>query len=320
MTEDNRLTLYDNKNVEITPTGLSIKGDMPIEEWIDLGDWLRFYEGAIQWLIGDWLVEGDLRYGELAAQGYSEQQYNTWRNYYYVSQNVKDDNRLSILTWGHHREVAGLKDNLGRIDKDAQAYWLQEAIDNCWNRNELRAAIRDDNKIEPPPMEGKYRVIYADPPWSYGDKLIEGYGAADHHYTQMSIKELCELPVREVAEDNAVLFMWVTSPLLEECFEVIRAWGFEYKTSFVWDKIKHNYGHYNSVRHEFLLVCGRGSATPDIPELFDSVQEIERSSVHSEKPEEFRQIIDALYTHGNKIELFARQPAEGWEVWGDEIG
>jgi len=84
----------------------------------------------------------------------------------------------------------------------------------------------------------------------------------------------------------------------------------------VWDKIKHNMGHYNSVRHEFLLICTRGSCTPDVVKLYDSVQAIERTE-HSKKPEEFRAIIDTLYTHGNKIELFARQPADGWEVWGN---
>jgi N6-adenosine-specific RNA methylase IME4 len=134
----------------------------------------------------------------------------------------------------------------------------------------------------------------------------------------MTIEQLCELPIKNLAADNAVLFLWVTSPLLEECFEVIEAWGFEYKASFIWDKVKHNYGHYNSVRHELLLLCTRGSCLPDNSELFDSVQSIERSDRHSEKPEEFRKIIDNLYHDGNRIELFARVKVEGWEAWGNE--
>ena len=101
---------------------------------------------------------------------------------------------------------------------------------------------------------------------------------------------------------------------------MIEAWGFEYKTSFVWDKVKHNFGYYNSVRHELLLICGRGSSTPDISRLFDSIQTIERSNNHSEKPEEFRLIIDTLYTHGRKIELFARKSIDGWDTWGAEVG
>jgi N6-adenosine-specific RNA methylase IME4 len=133
----------------------------------------------------------------------------------------------------------------------------------------------------------------------------------------MTISELCALGVANVAEDNAVLFLWVTSPLLENAFDIIKAWGFKYKTSFVWDKVKHNMGHYNSVRHELLLVCTRGSCTPDVGKLFDSVQSIERTE-HSAKPQEFRDIIETIYTHGNKIELFARNKSEGWSVWGNQ--
>ena len=108
----------------------------------------------------------------------------------------------------------------------------------------------------------KCRVLYADPPWKYGNgrEALEGTTGASAHYPFMTISELCALPIEELCLSDAVLFLWVTSPLLEEAFPVIRAWGFRYKTSFVWDKVKHNMGHYNSVRHEFLLVCIRGSA------------------------------------------------------------
>lgn len=163
----------------------------------------------------------------------------------------------------------------------------------------------------------KYRVIYADPPWKYGDQLTEDYGPTKFHYPAMSISELCALPIVDLCEDSAVLFLWVTSPLLEECFRVIAEWGFSYKSSFVWDKIKHNMGHYNSVRHEFLLICTRGSCLPDVPELIDSVQSIERTK-HSTKPEEFRTIIDKLYLRGKRIELFARTEAKGWDRWGNQ--
>lgn len=168
--------------------------------------------------------------------------------------------------------------------------------------------------------EGKYRVIYADPPWQYGNAGLTEYGHAESHYPTMPLADLCAMPVREWAEDDAVLFLWVTSPMLEDAFAVIRAWGFTYKTSFVWDKVKHNFGHYNSVRHELLLVCTRGSCTPDTPKLFDSVQAIERSDRHSEKPEEFRRIIETLYTRGAKLELFARARHEGWTAHGNQVG
>jgi len=179
-----------------------------------------------------------------------------------------------------------------------------------------RQKIQDTSKAVNPP-EGKYRIIYADPPWNYGDKRDGRTTGAEDHYTSMTIQELCNLPIKEITEDNAVLFLWVTSPLLEECFEVIDAWGFKYKTSFVWDKIKHNMGHYNSVRHEFLLICTKGSCLPDNVKLFDSVVSVEKTE-HSKKPEEFRKIIDTIYTYGNRIELFARQKVDGWDVWGND--
>ena len=115
------------------------------------------------------------------------------------------------------------------------------------------------------------------------------------------------------------LFLWVTSPFLKKCFEVIEAWGFEYKTNFVWYKVKHNFGYYNSVRHEHLFICTKGSCTPDNDKLINSVQTIERSKKHSEKPEKFREIIDTLYPNGKRIELFARNKAKGWDSWGNEI-
>ena len=165
--------------------------------------------------------------------------------------------------------------------------------------------------------DGKYRVIYADPPWSYGNTQPDYHGVQDDHYPTMSIREICNLPILELAEDNAVLFLWVTSPILAEAFQIIRSWDFEYKASFVWDKVKHNMGHYNSVRHEFLLICVRGSCRPDVLKLFDSVYSEERTE-HSVKPEYFRGMIDTLYPHGRRIELFARKKTEGWDVYGND--
>lgn len=169
--------------------------------------------------------------------------------------------------------------------------------------------------------DGKFRIIYADPPWSYGDsrETLSGTTGAAHHYPTMKTSDICKLPIKDLACENSVLFMWATAPLLEDALEVLKAWGFQYKAQFVWDKVKHNYGHYNSVRHELLFVCTRGSCTPDQHKLFDSVQEIERTEKHSEKPEEFRGIIDTLYPHGPRIELFRRGDApEGWQTWGNE--
>lgn|SRR5262245_35726865 len=165
------------------------------------------------------------------------------------------------------------------------------------------------------PVE-KYRIVYADPPWDYGAHAQPDYQTEQRdHYPVQTVEQICAVPVSSWVEDNAVLFLWVTSPILEKSFAVIRAWGFEYKASFVWDKIKHNMGHYNSVRHELLLICTRGSCHPDSQQLIDSVQSIERGK-HSEKPVEFYDIIETLYTHGRKLEIYARNRRDGWDVYG----
>jgi N6-adenosine-specific RNA methylase IME4 len=167
----------------------------------------------------------------------------------------------------------------------------------------------------------KYRVIYADPPWQYDlEQTSPNLGGAIKHYNSMSIEDLCALPINVIADKDAVLFLWITSPKLNLFLQLMEAWGFEYKTSFVWDKVKHNMGHYNSVRHEFLLIGGRGKSTPDLKRLYDSVITIERSEKHSEKPVEFFNIIDDLYQYGSRIELFARQAKkENWYFWGNEV-
>ncbi len=180
-----------------------------------------------------------------------------------------------------------------------------------------RESVRQNAPSAPVMPTGRYRVLYVDPPWKYSNTQPDYQTEQADHYSLMSIRDLCALPVRDLAEDNAVLFMWTTSPILPEAFTVMDAWGFEYKSSFVWDKIRHNMGHYNSVRHEFLLVCVRGSCQPDVPKLFDSVVSIERTE-HSRKPEEFRTIIDTIYPFGARVELFARTSAPGWDAWGNE--
>lgn len=170
--------------------------------------------------------------------------------------------------------------------------------------------------------DGQYGVIYADPPWLYEEHGVSedrSYGGADKQYPSLTAEELAELPVAEIAAADCALFLWTTSPKLNEVWPIIEAWGFEYKTSFVWNKVKHNFGYYNSVRHELLLVCGRGESTPEVNKLFNSVQTIERSPKHSEKPCEFRQIIETLYPSARKIELFARGEYPGWDQWGDEV-
>jgi hypothetical protein len=197
----------------------------------------------------------------------------------WVAQQVKLSCRQDNLSFKHHVAVAPLPPR-------EQKRWLKQAEINGWSASDLRGKLREERLHQavptPPPLTGSYRVLYADPPWDYGDKLVKGYGAAEHHYPSMPIEQICRLVLPEHDDDSAALFLWATSPLLPEAMLVIEQWGFRYKASFVWDKRKHNFGHYNSVRHELLLLATKGSCLPDSDKLPNSVMSIDRTK-HAEE-------------------------------------
>ena len=202
---------------------------------------------------------------------------------------------------------------------------LDKVADGALKLTEAMRQVKREEvaaKVEPLPSD-KYRVIYADPPWQYNDSRagIDGYDqtAAEHHYPTMSVADLSALEVGKLAAADSVLFCWATFPLLTDALEVVRAWGFSYKTAFVWAKGRPNFGHYHNASAELLLVCTRGSGVPDADKREDQVQTIARTGKHSSKPEEFRKLIDRLYATGKRIELFRRgQAPKGWAIWGNE--
>lgn len=326
-----QLTIIDPSVGKVTKIGLSLRSNLSFNQWQELGEKLRYVEGSVLWWIGDWLNYGERSYGELYTQATdaTDYGYQALADAKWIASRIEPSRRREKLPFSTHREVAVL-------EADQQDEILARAEQEGLTQREVRALVRDIKSIPnipELPKEQIYRVLYADPPWNYNDTRdgLKGYTGAEDHYQTLTIQQLCELRdsnqkrVKDLASDNSVLFIWVTSPLLEDCFSVIREWGFEYKTSFVWDKVKHNFGHYNSVRHELLLIATRGSCIPDSSNLIDSVQTIERSDRHSEKPEEFRSIIDTLYVPPelpaiNRIELFRRgsPPSPHWHIWGDE--
>ena len=190
--------------------------------------------------------------------------------------------------------------------------------------------LPNGKRLKTPEMpEGKYQVIYMDIPWKYDVDLSKGATRSpENNYPVMDLEEIKNFgkKVIELAADNCVLFMWITAPKLNWMNDVLNACGFEYKTNLIWDKIKPNMGHYSSVRHEILIIAGKGNSAPTCDgktiQSIDSVQSIEKSSKHSEKPLEFMDIIDKLYPNPNwkKIELFARNKNKrlNWDYWGEE--
>lgn len=186
--------------------------------------------------------------------------------------------------------------------------------------NLLRAGerARRDAELEPPEFpDGKYGVIYADPPWQYEHSKTTNR-EIENHYPTMTLEAICELPVSDLAADDCILFLWATSPKLAEAMKVIESWGFTYRTQAVWVKPQIGMGYYFRQRHELLLVATKGEPGVPAPENRPpSVIEHPRGK-HSAKPPQVYEIIEAMYPAAPKIELFARNQRDGWEQWGNQ--
>ena len=170
----------------------------------------------------------------------------------------------------------------------------------------------------------KYEIIYADPPWDYGSpqhtKGGKETGGAHTHYNVMSVKEMKELPIPQISSDNCLLFMWVTGPFMDQAIDLMKHWGFQYKqVAFVWDKLRVNPGAYTTTQTEFVLVGKKGI----IPRPRGSRKEKQliqkKRTKHSEKPDEVRSRIEAMFPQQSKIELFARKAAPNWNFIGDML-
>jgi len=169
---------------------------------------------------------------------------------------------------------------------------------------------------------GKYNIIYADPPWKY---YAGGYKNQEQHYDSLTVEELKQMPMDDLAADNCILFLWVTFPILDEVFDLIKWWGFEYSTvGFVWVKQKKKgggfffgLGNWTRSNAELCLIATKGS----IERKDASISQIIYTPVgkHSQKPSIVRENIVKLAGDLPRIELFARQKSEGWDVWGNEI-
>ena len=164
----------------------------------------------------------------------------------------------------------------------------------------------------------RFKTLYADPPWMYGNQTTRG--ATSKHYKKwaMTIDEICELPVRELVEENAHLHLWTTNAFLFEAKRVMDAWGFEYKSVLLWVKPQMGIGNYWRVCHEFLLFGNRGKMPMmDAHKTLRSWHEIDRMQ-HSVKPHYFRNLVEQVSPEP-RLELFARQACYGWVAFGNEI-
>ena len=171
----------------------------------------------------------------------------------------------------------------------------------------------------------KYKIIYADPPWSYKDKALAGNRGAGCKYDVMDSADISKINVGGVADNDCVLFMWVTMPKLNECFALIKAWGFEYKTvAFTWVKLNKlsgtpfmGMGRWTRANAEVCLLATKGKPKRISAAIHSVV--MTPIEAHSKKPDEVKKRIVALMGDLPRLEMFARQKTEGWDVFGNEV-
>lgn len=198
-------------------------------------------------------------------------------------------------------------------------------------RGQQKLAIAQQLLPNTPPLPmGEYSLIVADPPWSYHLRESDQTHRNRTPYPTMTDDDILAMPVGAIAAEDAYLLMWVTNNHLELGFQVVKAWGFEFKSLHTWvkvtkdrSKIRYGIGHYGRNATEHFIVARRGKAKTwtalgltDIPTAFHAP-----IGEHSEKPEEFFTVADRLgdAIGGSRIELFARSPRDDWESWGAEV-
>ncbi len=302
-------------------------GRPSLAQWMNAFDLATASEESSPFWVGDlWNYAEDKpewrdRLQQALAERGRDLQFKTFTNLGSISRKVSGDKARLLAPSVSH---AGM---VQRLDPDEQVEWLEKARVENMPARDLRLAIRGAARrrvIEgQATLIGQYRILYGDPSWLYDDRQPSASSTADF-YPGMTIDEMCKLPVAAHTMKDAVLFMWITAPLALKNpgpREVGEAWGFTYKQQIIWDKVNGAGGNYTRGNHEILTIWTRGSCTPDIQEdLPDSVQTVRREhdDEHSAKPEEFRRLIEKHWTFGPKVELFAREPHEGWDAFGND--
>ena len=189
-----------------------------------------------------------------------------------------------------------------------------------------RAGNTTEESVFPRLPNRHFSIIYADPPWDYKGQLQHaGPGSGDtggavRHYPTVTLDALKRLDIPSISAENCLLFMWSSSPHLDQAIDLGKSWGFAWATvAFVWDKRRVNPGFYTLSQCELCLVMKRGKIpTPRGARNMRQLVSIRRGR-HSEKPAEVRRRIEQMFPTQSKIELFAREKVPGWEPWGLDI-
>ena len=310
-------------------TGLDLPDHLTYEQWQGIGGALQSVNRSVMWWIGDWLRYGERRYGEMYAQAVEQtgRTYDSLSDAKWIAEAFQFSDRSENLSWTHHRIAAALPPNQRReiLDLAERDGLSVRDMRHEVNRRKAAAAISAPHAsngtctvadlwrlVE---MGQKFGAIYADPPWVYDNQGTRA--ATGNHYGGLTVEELCDLPVDQLAADDAHLHLWTTNAFLFECPKLFDAWGFEFRSSFVWVKPQMGIGNYWRNSHEFMLTAIRGNAKRFNDKSLMSWLQCDRGR-HSAKPERVRQYIERA-SAGPYLEMFGRAPAQNWTVWGNQI-
>lgn len=215
----------------------------------------------------------------------------------------------------------GTLNKIEQIQKKATLEQIQQirehkATINSVHREIKQQEIKEQPKQNIPLPKQKFSIIVADPPWKY-DFSVDNADKIENHYNTMELKDIKSMKVP--TEKDSVLFLWATAPKLLEAIEVMKAWGFEYKTCAIWDKEWIGMGYWFRGQHELLLVGTKGKVNPPKPDLRVSSMIKSKRGKHSKKPLETYEMIETMFPNQNYLELFARSKRKGWTSWGNEV-
>jgi len=178
----------------------------------------------------------------------------------------------------------------------------------------LAADIRANPVVTP---DGRYQVIVIDPPWQYDKRPEDVTHRAKNLYPEMTVPEVCKLPVASLAQPNCILWLWTTNAFMRGAYECLDAWGFQDKTILTWDKVNMGLGDWLRGQTEHCILAVKGRPIVSLTNQTTIITEKRRE--HSRKPLAFYSLVEALCP-GSKLEMFAREGRDGWARWGAEAG